>query len=151
MKKTELAYVAGIIDGEGCIGIQTFKTRGRRGGVRYGMYVTVANTNEWLIQWFKFNFGGCVCRTDNSGSNNKDCWSWRIQTRQAADFLRLVLPYLQIKRFRAEVALQFQDGKRPSYSHRWNPKTDEELAVEEAQYITMRKLNKVGRTLYATL
>ena len=49
---------------------------------------------------------------------------------------------------KGRLALQFQFAKRPSYSHRWKPKTDEELAVEEAQYITMRKMNNRGRIPY---
>ncbi len=144
MKKTDLAYVAGIVDGEGCIGIQSFKSKGHRGGLRYEMYVAVSNTNEWLIQWLKFSFGGSFCLLSRSGLNNKDCWSWRIQTRQAANFLRLIQPYLRLKAPQAELALSFQSGKRPAHTHIRKPKTDKELAIEEAQSIMMHKFNKKG-------
>ena len=45
--KLLLAYIAGIIDGEGCIMIHSNLVR-----------VAVKNTNEWLIKFLKMNFGG---------------------------------------------------------------------------------------------
>lgn len=142
MKKTEYAYVAGIVDGEGSIGIARSKTQEMIGGIRYEMYVTVSNTNEWVIQWLKFNFGGSVSYVKSRAVNQKPFWCWRIQTRQAASFLRLVIPYLRIKQYHAQLALQFQDAKRKR--QQWIPKTKEERELEETQYYRIKQLNKRG-------
>jgi len=136
MKQADLGYVAGIIDGEGSIHIVRRKEPTTRRGYKYELQISVGNTQEWLIRWLHFNFGGYmhVCKAPKKG--NRDCWHWSIRTRDAVDFLKLLLPYLKLKRPQAELALQFQ-GNKKMHGH----KTDEEWAVEEAQTILMHNFN----------
>ena len=59
MKRTEiLAYTAGIVDGEGSIHIFKSKTKQGSAGFKIEMRVSVSNTNEYLCQWLKMQFGG---------------------------------------------------------------------------------------------
>ena len=74
MKKEDLAYKAGIIDGEGCIGI----TRSRIKNKKYLLYsfrITVgqkkSQEGKELCQWLKINFGGSIYE-------RKDCYIWLI-------------------------------------------------------------------------
>ena len=133
MKRTDLAYVAGIIDGEGYIGLYNAVNGNFR------LQVGVTNTNEWLIQWLKFAFGGHIHQLHIRHPNSKVSYEWRVFGRQALGFLTLVCPYLKIKRPQATIAINYQKAKR-HYAHI----TEEERAIADAQRIIMAKLNNKG-------
>ncbi len=82
-----LAYAAGILDGEGCIGIvrhvSTVKGKKYTG---YWAQVTVANTNEVLSQWLKMHWGGLIQRKHQS-PKWKPRFDWRITNTRAIEFL----------------------------------------------------------------
>jgi len=88
------------------------------------------------MNWLHFSFGGYLYLRHRIPGRRK-LWSWQLRSKQARDLLELLLPYLRIKRFEAEVALQFQDVKT-SGKHL----TSEQRAVAEAQYLLMRNLKK---------
>ena len=58
---------------------------------------------------------------------------------KSAEFLKLILPYLLIKREQAELAIMFQDEKH--YGHI----SEKEAAIKEAQRILMQTYNKRGK------
>ena len=144
-----LAYTAGIVDGEGCIAIRHQRKQTKSGHtMTYAILVHVDNTNEWLMRWLQFNFGGQITLNKGTG-NRRDWFTWRIYTRQAAIFLKLILPYLKIKRPQAELALQYQ-GHQRFLSGKGNARgtsrlTDGEKAIQEVEYLLMHQLNKRGR------
>ena len=80
MKKTDLAYIAGIIDGEGTISLSLNKRS-------YRIMVTVTNTNEWLIQRLKFMLGGNASPMAVPLGNNKPVWRWNIVSNDALEML----------------------------------------------------------------
>ncbi len=141
MKKTDLAYMAGLFDGEGCVQIA-------KSG-HYSLACQVSMANEFMPSWFRFSFGGSVHLRPRIGENWKDQWVWTIHGPKAARFLEAILPYLILKKPQAEIGLKFQAGMglrgRNQYgTNRHDPLTAEELAVREAQFITMKGLNKRG-------
>ncbi len=71
---------------------------------------------------------------------NNPMWHWIIAARKAAAFLGLVKPYLRLKRPQAELAIKFQDAKRYGGN-----KSEEQLAVEEAQRLMLRNMHR-GKT-----
>ena len=132
MKQTDLAYTAGIIDGEGCISIYRMKVFSH-----LALRVSVSSTDEWLCQFLKFSFGGHIYGPRRRG-HNKPCWEWRITSAGAGEFLRLILPYLRLKRPQAELAIKFQGAKGRSRKGL----TEEERALEEAQKILLSSLKR---------
>jgi len=139
--KAELSYTAGIVDGEGCITIGKVKRQKMKRGCYFYLDVRVVNTNEWLLQWLRFSYGGTIYKqTGKRNANWKDSWVWIIGDRHALAFLELILPYLKIKRPQAELAMQFQKARR-----RGCKKSDEEHAVEEARAVLMHKYNRRGK------
>jgi len=134
VKKTDLAYTAGIMDGEGSIGIARHKSKSCKRGYTLELSVQVTSSDEWLCQWLKFAFGGSLSHSINNAGN--PMWHWIIVARKASEFLKAISPYLRLKRPQAEIAIQFQDAKR----HRQS-KTDEEAAIEEAQRIVLQQMH----------
>ena len=133
--KQILAYAAGIIDGEGCIGIH------RRKGHHVVLQVAIHHTSQWLVEWFKMNFGGSVAYFVTKNPNHKDMWAWHLAPKQALEFLILIRPYLQLKRSHADLAIQFQSKRK-----KWGAaeKSQESTILEEAQRILMQQYNKRG-------
>ena len=130
-----LAYTAGIVDGEGHISLIR---RSETNTVR--LEVGVTNTNEWLCRWLKMQFGGRVNTCRPYKVNWKRSFKWIIEYREAANFLSFILPYLQLKRTQAEVAIKFQ--KRRRSCNRFNNK--EYNILDEADRLAMGHFNKRG-------
>lgn len=143
--ETDLAYIAGIVDGEGHIQIIRFPAPKKKStpGWRTTIAVDVTNTDEWLINYLFLNFGGTVYEVKHNNLKWKRCWRWAIRANKAERFLSLILPYLHLKKPHAELAIKFQRIKdqRPKYS-KCRRKTEAEFAIEEAQLILSRKVNQ---------
>lgn len=104
-----LAYTAGIIDGEGCIGIYKEGRKGR--WIYYVLAVNVGNTNPQLIEYLYSNFGGQSWKSPRLPPR-KTAYCWRLQAKSAGEFLKLIFPYLLLKKPQAELALKFQARRR---------------------------------------
>ena len=129
-----LAYTAGIVDGEGCISIYRKRATCKR-GYTLSLKVVVVNTEEWLCQWLKMQFGGNVgCRKKGTWAR-KHQWGWYLYANKAIAFLGLILPYLKIKRSQAEIAIDFQLDRPHS------PNNDD-FIIQEANRILLSKLKK---------
>lgn len=99
MRETDLAYLAGIIDGEGTISASIGKTSNG-----LNKYLCVFNTNFALISWIMSRFGGTLhsrTRSDKWKTEHQIKWS----PKDACIILELVLPYLVIKKEQAEILL----------------------------------------------
>jgi hypothetical protein len=98
--ETLVAYIAGLFDGEGSIGIYPCGPSGynRRG---YHLFVTLTQKDRRILDALKTTFGGSVQRANT-------CHHWRLYANDAAEFLRLLRPYLILKREQAELAVMFQ-------------------------------------------
>ncbi|MCD6006905.1 LAGLIDADG family homing endonuclease [Halomonas sp. IOP_31] len=135
----ELAYMAGMIDAEGCIAI---------GRDRYKvtpwhrLQVSVANTDQRLMTWLTERFGGFVCSVKRHKVEHKHGYQWYITQEGAASLTRALAPYLVIKRAQAELAVSFivdrkQLPARPEEGH-------PELTRRESCYEHMKSLNRKG-------
>lgn len=109
LSSTDVAYAAGIIDGEGTISIHDawqFRKDGTKRHYHHA-FVKIANTNFALIRWFTERFGGIYYEIKGRG-NCKKWYSWQITGKSSIPILQAVLPYLVLKRRQAEIALECQ-------------------------------------------
>lgn len=135
----ERAYVAGIVDGEGYVGlVLKHKNRVRPS---YFPQIQVSNVDENLMRYLEQLVpASFFLKIGSRAKNQKDCFIWAIQrTDGAKKFLELVLPYLIVKKQRAQVLLQYCQsrllrGLRSSY-----------IPEEIACYSQLRVLNRKGR------
>ncbi len=135
LTEKDLSYIGGIFDGEGCISITKVACSEVRRGFYFKLIVNIGNTNEWLLNWFKLNFGGNILL--NKRNKGQPFWCWSLSAQQALSFLYIVKPYLRIKNYQAEVAILFQETKR-----RGACRNDSEIAVEEVQALLLKNLHK---------
>lgn len=109
MKDTDIAWAAGIIDGEGCIyiGRQQGGTFGRV-NVSHRMYVKVTMCHRPTLEALRAIFGmGSVHHQDKATERRNDSYSWWVGARQAEQLLLWVRPYLVTKAIEADIALEF--------------------------------------------
>ena len=111
MKKIDIAFMAGFFEGEGCISICRYLDKGNR--KQMYLRVAISQTNEWIINWFQWNFGGSVNKMGRK-PQEKQRWQLAITGKKALCFLEVVLPYLKLKRAEAELGIEFQKRKRGS-------------------------------------
>jgi|SRR5215475_2018909 len=96
----ESAYVAGIIDGEGCVQFSWARTT---------MFarILVVNTNLDLLMALKEQYGGDISKlTRRLGWSQ--AYQWRLQHSRAVDLLDEVYPFLIVKRLQAETVFAWQ-------------------------------------------
>lgn len=108
-KDTEIAYLAGIIDGEGSVYIQKRITPA--GSISYFPRFQVVNTNQEVMTWIKNTFGGLLYSKPRMKHNAK--WKTQIEwftTRRLLDqLLPLIIPHLIIKKRHAVIMMQFRE------------------------------------------
>lgn len=88
---TKLIYMAGLMDGEGTIGIARADTKGRF----RAPYISVTTTTPEIAEWLQSNFGGHVCKQKVYRDHHKPSWSWRLKNLdQLFNLLEGILPYM---------------------------------------------------------
>jgi hypothetical protein len=93
-------YLAGIVDGEGCIGV----THGRGFSVR----LTIKMKNARFIRSVAKEWNGSFYAACSLDGCSVVCWSGQ----RAEDLIKVLLPFLIVKRRVAELALLFRDEQR---------------------------------------
>lgn len=125
MNQEELyGYLAGFLDADGCIH-KNSKT-GR-------WYVNATNVVREPLQRFVDAFGGSISAREPRGRRQR-IYQWVASGEVAARFCTAVLPYLIVKRTRAEQALRENFGLKI-----WPPKPIDWAAVNHRKAVTAQR------------
>jgi hypothetical protein len=98
-----LAYVAGLFDGEGCIHY-SYKKHCSYRVPSSSLWMQVSSTNQEVVEWLRESLGGFIFE-DRSKRRPKTLHNWKAGPRKTFEILKLLLPYLRIKRKQAELIL----------------------------------------------
>ncbi len=140
--ETDYAYAAGIIDGDGCIGVYKNKAKSCKHGYRYCLSIRVQMREPEPILWLKLTFGGHFHEYRNQGWGNSNMYCWGMDAKKALAFLQRTLPYFKAKAKQVELAIQFQEQKLDNgYNYHKNIPT----AVLEAEGILAMKISQLKR------
>lgn len=105
MRETERAYLAGLLDADGCIFISS----------RGYLHVTIASVNrEFLQYWREVTGAGNIYDNGARWSNGRHVFKWIINGNYACEFLREIWPYLVLKREQAQVTIGAFDNGDPA-------------------------------------
>ena len=102
MTETEKAYLAGMIDGEGCITISCSKDR------YFAMFIVLTGTHLGHIKHCAEIVGAGSMRSVKKEFPHADMHNWIVSSTEAQEFLEAILPYLFLNKEQAEVAIKFQ-------------------------------------------
>ncbi len=142
-----LAYIAGIIDGEGYVGIPRSRTRdGReRKNVYYRIRVTITNSDARLLLWLqKTLVGGSVASTgykNQAQNQHKPCWFFHLSGANCERLLVAVIPYLILKKEQALLCLEMRGTGK--YCEDDSP-SDNVVYMRDVICRKVRDLNKRG-------
>lgn len=101
----DLAYIAGLFDGEGNVHIHVARRRGQK--PQRFLQIKITNTNKEVVDFAQktLKLGSITSRKYPS---RKREWVWRACSRHAAGILENLMPYLKAKQERAKLAIKFQ-------------------------------------------
>ncbi|MCK4414921.1 MAG: hypothetical protein KAY32_15410 [Candidatus Eisenbacteria sp.] len=140
MNETELAYIAGFLDGDGCLGIYYGSAL-----ERYYVQVRAYSCNPEVPAYLHKTLGGKVTKHKQSArslKNGSDLYVWRICGIKAQEVIRLIKPYMIEKQVQADCITQFPFVKRPREYH---TESDLQLMGELRDKIRFFNSNKGGK------
>src|SRR4051812_43729904 len=103
----DIAYVAGIIDGEGCISLHKVKSDDNHLYDRLYPRLTVGMTNDDVIFTLHKNFGGSIYKITRKNKKHKDYFVWKIMGQPTVELLEKTLPHLIVKLQQAKLAINY--------------------------------------------
>ena len=113
MRKNELiAYLAGLVDGEGYVGIKKTNSRKDCRNPQYHERIQIRMTEESAIKLFKETFGGNYYHESmHSKYSKRPLYCYQASDKLAADTIKKLLPFLTIKKPQALAILELRKSK----------------------------------------
>jgi len=93
---TKIAYIAGFVDGEGCIRIKHSNKQGNS----YYVTVTISCNSREALEFIEGGFGGKIYTKERG-------YQYYLASGGAIDFLKCIRNYLIIKAKEADLAIEF--------------------------------------------
>jgi len=112
----ELAYLAGLFDGEGYVTIVLSKSERVH---QYWLQIGIVNTNRAVLEHMEAVFGVGRLHARKPTARSLECWKWQATNRDAAHVLDLLRPYLRIKAEVAGIGSEFQARIRERNNNDW--------------------------------
>ena len=118
---TQLAYMAGLFDGEGSVDYtKRFHKRKNKPRAYWYQCITceMAMTDKPVMVWFHENTQLGVLRllikSKQAGGkpHHKDQWRWRASHRDAYKFAKLIIPYARVKREKLQKIINHYELKQ---------------------------------------
>ncbi len=134
MLERDIAYTAGLVDGEGCITIH------QRPGRNY-IELFITNTDPRMIGWLHERWGGAATWLYPTNPRHKPRGKWEVAARQAAAILPIIRPYLIVKAAQADLALAYQATMGRQGTRIVPPA---QRAERDRLFTVMRGLNRKG-------
>ncbi len=116
--KITLAYLAGLIDGEGYIGIKKQRPTADRVAPSYHARIQVRMVDEQAITLLAQKLGGKYYSERAAAGKRRGLYCWQASDALAEQILRALLPYLRVKRRSAEAVLRFRGWQAGNSAHR---------------------------------
>ena len=105
----ELAYAAGLFDGEGYARISRWE-KPKSAHVAWQVRIGIGMTYKPIIEELHKQFNGSFYVNDHSkrNSNHRPQYFWTARSKEACAFLSAVLPFLVVKREEVILCLELQ-------------------------------------------
>lgn len=118
LSDVELSYMAGLIDGEGCLTI----TKLHSGGVTLSLSIQM--TDQGVLNWIATKLG-TKCNISRSaskvGPRRKPLWKVILTGGRAAMLCSRILPYMKVKHRQATIFLRFAETFQTGYDSKGVP------------------------------
>ena len=110
MKQVDIAYIAGLIDGEGYIGIK--KDKGYKCQERktpgYHARIQIRMVDEPAIKFISESLGGWYYKEKPNCENGRPLFCYQASDKKAEGILKTIIPYLKVKKESAQTVLDIR-------------------------------------------
>ena len=106
ISNTVLAYFAGFVDGEGCIGLIKKERKDRT--ICIAPRVVVVQKTKEVLKELQLYFGGSLRLRKNNGFKKSYIYVWSVSNKKAYLFIELIYSYLRIKKSQAMLILEYK-------------------------------------------
>jgi len=148
LSKIYKAYIAGFVDGEGCIRVHREPIiRGRRKTLYYCLTVGIANTRLGILKKLNTLYGGHLClQSRGKDTVRQKIWNWKVCGKNAGIFLLDIYKYLIIKKQEAKKGIEFYKLKlKFGHKYRNNRFNKKEIKIMDRYYILLKNLKQRGK------
>ncbi len=137
-RATDVAYAAGLIDGEGSIGAYASPKCPKNIRVTVKMSMVDRAGPEFMAA----TFGGNIRLEKRKTNSGKPIYSWALYCKKAAVCLEEMLPFLRIKQDRAKDAISLASMMKPRRSAKYYEFSDIEL---QDRFILVARIKAANR------
>lgn len=131
-----LAYVAGLFDGEGCVNFTKCRT------IKIPR-VCITNTNLEVLESLQKSFGGFIQQGSRPQNNWKQSYHWTISNSKACEFLTKIYAWVRIKKEQIWLVWAW-DAIRPGYGRIWDKDMVEALDLinEQSKWLNWKGIDR---------
>ena len=142
MSETQKAYIAGMMDADGCVGISKNKSRSNLYEFDFTKRAMITNCDYNLITWLHDVVGaGTAYQYKKSGSDNwRIVHRYQITGKKCRAFLKQILPYMIIKKDRAQLVMSLPVRGNNGQSGR----TLKDYGLQDILFNEVKALNQRG-------
>lgn len=138
---SDLAYLAGLIDAEGCFRVCHFQSKRDGRSRSYIPVLEIGNTKHVIFKWLMDRFGGNLVFRAPTSRNHNAMIIWSHRSKALYPILTKILPYLRAKKERCEKLIELQQTSMPNGGNR---KSEEfKLRRDEIQSIRKRIVDEI--------
>ncbi len=144
-RQQDFAYLAGLIDAEGCFRVKSWLPKGKPNRV-FAISLQIGNTKYPIFPWLMQRFGGSVCYTE--ATKHKPFAVWSIASVKLYDLLPSLYPFLRSKKDVCRKLMEFQETVLPDggdrHSEEFKTRYSKILKTREDIVNEIHKLNTKG-------
>lgn len=139
----DLAWIAGLFDGEGSVTISYAKHTGKRQDKGFFLVATVSQNRRDVLELLKCRFGGHI--SPKNPPTHKRCSHWIVTSKAAETFLRYIQPYVKLKQLVVELALEYRSlvgrtrGNKGRKGHSIPPEIKERMFLLRSKVMELNK------------
>ena len=111
MRTSDILYLAGFFDGEGYVSVSVLKHKWSQ-GFYVDLRAGIGNTNRDVLVWIqRVTKLGKVWKHQKKGNRRLQHHWVTSNLQDTRKFLKLILPYLKVKKKTVELALKYLDSR----------------------------------------
>ena len=120
------SYAAGLIDGEGYIGI--IKDNSNH-SYNIRVQISMSDKGKFALERMKDKYGGSISKDNKATNRVRQAYGWTVTGRKAVELLRIIQPDSMVKKEVINIALRYWNliekaNKKPNGQVEWTPELE---------------------------
>lgn len=112
--RADLAYIAGLIDAEGCFRIKHWQPKRQGRNESWVISLEIGNTKFPIFPWLIERFGGSTIYRKPTTQRHNAMIIWSLSSDALYQFSKNVFPFLRVKKERCEKLIHFHQTNVPN-------------------------------------